>query len=205
MAAGHAGLVVALAISAAMVAGCSRIVVLHDPLSAPEHNDLGVAYEAEGRLDLATREYRRALKKAPRFGRARLNLGNMEAAAGRWARAEREYRRALVDLPGDPDPPNNLAVALLRRGRGLDEAEALAKQAVALAAGRDSLYRATLAEVLAARGPGPRRAVARPRRARAGPPSRTGDRGRRAPGRSSVPGFGRLRVRREVRGVPTRP
>lgn len=145
------GLVVAIVVSAAAVPGCSHIVVLHDPLSAPEHNDLGVAYEAEGRLDLAAREYRRALKRDPRFGRARLNLGNAEAAAGRWARAEREYRRALLDLPGDPDPPNNLAVVLLRLGRPLDEAEALATRAVALAAGRDSLYRATLAEVRAAR------------------------------------------------------
>lgn len=131
--------------------GCSRIVVLHDPLSAPEHNDLGVAYEAEGKLDLAAREYRRALKRDPRYGRARLNLGNVEAASGRWSRAEREYRRALRDLPDDPDPPNNLAMALLRRGRGLAEAESLATVAVGLAAGRDSLYRATLAEVRAAR------------------------------------------------------
>jgi tetratricopeptide (TPR) repeat protein len=148
---GRAGLVVALAVSAAALPGCSRIVVLHDPLTAPEHNDLGVAYEAEGRLDLAGREYRRALKKDPRFGRARLNLGNVEAAAGRWTRAEREYRHALLDLPGDPDPPNNLAVALLHRGRCLDEAESLAVRAVGLAGGRDSLYRATLAEVRAAR------------------------------------------------------
>ena len=85
------------------------------------------------------------------YGRARLNLGNVEAAAGRWERAEREYRRALTDLPGDPDPPNNLAVALLRLGRGLVEAESLAVRAVALAPGRDSLYRATLDEVRAGR------------------------------------------------------
>ena len=153
---GHAGLLVALLAAGVLLSGCSRIVVLHDPLSAPEHNDLGVAYEAQGRLDLAAREYRRALKIDPRFGRARLNLGNVEAAAGRWARAEREYRRALIDLPGDPDPPNNLAMALLRRGSALDEAESLAVRAVTLAAGRDSLYRATLAEVRAARtGPVP--------------------------------------------------
>lgn len=131
--------------------GCSRFVILHDPLSAPEHNDLGVAYESEGKLDLAAREYRRALKRDPGYGRARLNLGNVEAASGRWSRAEREYRRALRDLPGDPDPANNLAIALLRRGRGLAEAESLATVAVGLAAGRDSLYRATLAEVRAAR------------------------------------------------------
>ena len=152
VAARHAGLLVAFLAATLVAPGCSRIVVLHDPLSAPEHNDLGVAYEAQGQLDLAAREYRRALKRDPRYGRARLNLGNVEAAAGRWARAEREYRRALLDLPGDPDPPNNLAVALLRRGRALDEAETLASRAVALAAGRDSLYRATLAEVRAARG-----------------------------------------------------
>jgi Flp pilus assembly protein TadD len=133
--------------------GCSHIVVLHDPLTAPEHNDLGVAYESEGKLDLAAREYRRALKLDPGFGRARLNLGNIEAARGRWSRAEREYRHALTDLPMDPDASNNLAVALLRRGRNLAEAESLAVRATRLAAGRDSLYRATLAEVRAARRP----------------------------------------------------
>jgi tetratricopeptide (TPR) repeat protein len=144
--------VVLLALGASC-AGCSHIVVLHDPLSAPEHNDLGVAYQSEGKLGLAAREYRRALEIDPGFGRARLNLGNVEAALGRWSRAEREYRRALAGLPADPDAPNNLAVALLRRGRNLAEAESLAMRAVALAAGRDSLYRATLAEVRAARGP----------------------------------------------------
>jgi Flp pilus assembly protein TadD len=151
------GLIAALVVgtlgAALVVTGCSRFVILHDPLSAPEHNDLGVVYEAEGRADLAAREYRRALKLDPNYGRARLNLGNVEAAAGRWARAEREYRRALRDLPGDPDPANNLAIALVRRGRGLAEAESLATRAVMLAAGRDSLYRATLAEVRAARVP----------------------------------------------------
>lgn len=141
----------AAAIGAASPCGCSHIVVLHDPLTAAEHNDLGVIYEAQGHGELAAREYHRALKIDPGFGRARLNLGNVEAAAGHWARAEREYRRALVDLPGDPDPPNNLAVALLRLGRDLNEAESLAVMAVARAPGRDSLYQATLAEVRAGR------------------------------------------------------
>jgi tetratricopeptide (TPR) repeat protein len=147
-------LVAHLGLIAIAALGCSHIVVLHDPLTAPEHNDLGVVYESQGRLDLAAREYRRALKIDPRYGRARVNLGNTEAAAGRWATAEREYRRALVDLPGDPDPPNDLAVALLRQGKDLAVAESLAVRAVALAGGRDSLYRATLAEVRAARTPG---------------------------------------------------
>jgi Flp pilus assembly protein TadD len=149
--------ILAALIVTAGTAGCSRIVVLHDPLTAPEHNDLGVAYETQGRLDLAAREYRHALKLDPHYGRARLNLGNVEAATGRWGWAEREYRRALADLPGDPDPPNNLAMALLRLGKDLGEAESLGVRAVGLAAGRDSLYLATLAEVRAAQASRPAR------------------------------------------------
>jgi hypothetical protein len=44
-----------------------------------------------------------------------------------------------------------LAIALLRQGRRDDETEWLARSAVALGIRHDSLYRATLAEVLAAR------------------------------------------------------
>jgi Flp pilus assembly protein TadD len=133
-------------------AGCGRFVILHDPLTAPEHVDLGVSYERAGRLDLAAREYRRALALDKRFGRAWLNLGNVEARRERWRDAEGHYRRALLVLPEDPDPPNNLAIVLVRRGRATAEAESLATRAVRLApAGRDSLYRATLDEVRAAR------------------------------------------------------
>ena len=41
---------------------------------------------------------------------------------------------------------NNLAVALIKRGRNRDEARALAERAVAAGGDRDSVYRATLAE-----------------------------------------------------------
>ena len=142
----------ALALLLVASGGCSRFVVLHDPLTAAEHNDLGVAYESAGKLDLARREYRAALRHDRRFVRARVNLGNLEAAGGRWAEAERCFRRALRDGPGDADALNTLAVALLRGGRDLAEAESLAARAVRLDGERDSIYRATLAEVRAARG-----------------------------------------------------
>jgi Flp pilus assembly protein TadD len=140
--------VAALALaSVALLAGCAHLVILHDPLTAGEHNDLGVAYESRGQLDLAAREYRRALRLDPRQARARVNLGNIEAAKARWRNAEKCYRRALADSSTDADAMNNLAIALLRQDRRLDEALALAERAVAAGGARDSLYRATLAEV----------------------------------------------------------
>lgn len=131
--------------------GCSRFVILHDALSAAEHNDLGVSYERQGNRELAEREYRRALGRDARFFRARVNLGNLDAAAGRWPKAERAYRRALVDAPADADALNNLAIALLRQRKRLDEAEALALRAVTAAGAIDSIPRATLSEVREAR------------------------------------------------------
>jgi Flp pilus assembly protein TadD len=141
----------ALAMVAALVAlgGCSHIVVLHDPLGASEHNDLGVTYEAHGERELAASEYRKALRLDPRFAAARVNLGNVEAASGRWRRAESCYRRALADSATDWDAMNNLAIALLRQGRSLEEARGLAERAVASGSPRDSIYRATLQEVRA--------------------------------------------------------
>ena len=131
------------------LASCSHLVVLHDPLSATEHNDLGVVYESTGRADLAAREYKKALRLEPRFARARVNLGNIEAGRGKWPKAEGHYRRALRDSTTDYDAMNNLAVALLRQGRNLEEAQALAERAVSAGGDRDSLYRATLDEVKA--------------------------------------------------------
>lgn len=141
------GAVPAALVLAVALGGCSHIVVLHDPLTAGEHNDLGVSYEAHGERDLAAREYRKALELDPRLVRARVNLGNVEAANGRWSSAEACFRRALADSATDWDAMNNLAVALLRQGRRLDEARALAGRAVAAGGERDSIYRATLAEV----------------------------------------------------------
>jgi tetratricopeptide (TPR) repeat protein len=144
--AGLALLLLALGASA-----CSRLVILNDPLSAEEHNDLGVVYEREGRSDLAEREYRRALRSDPALVRARVNLGNLEAGAGRWKQAAEEYRRALRVEPSDPDALNNLAHALLEGGGDLEEAERHAERAVAAGAPRDSIYRITLDAVRRAR------------------------------------------------------
>jgi tetratricopeptide (TPR) repeat protein len=139
-----------LAAGLALLPGCSRIVLLHDPLTAQEHNDLGVAYESTGRLELAEREYKKSLRRDRGFALAWVNLGNVAAARGRMRDAERCYRKALRWRPDDADALNNLAVTLARQGRELEEAEGLALRALELgggSVGRDSLYGATLAEV----------------------------------------------------------
>jgi tetratricopeptide (TPR) repeat protein len=115
-----------LIISAAVAAaGCGRvpkIIVLEDPLSADEHVALGVSYEAKGDLELAAREYERALKKDPSSFPARFNLGNVRLAGKRYDAAREEYLEALRLRPGEPEATNNLSWAAILSGVGREDA-----------------------------------------------------------------------------------
>ena len=128
-----------LALALLSAAGCSRlprIVVLEDPLSAGEHLDLGVAYERKGDLDLAAREYERALRKDAGLVQARVNLGNVRLAQKRYGDARGEYLRALERRPGDLDAENNLAWVAILSGEGIEGALARLEAAVAAAPSR---------------------------------------------------------------------
>jgi len=108
-----------------LAGGCSRIpkiIVLEDPLNAAEHVELGVAYERKGELDLARREYERALKKDRKFYRALVNLGNIFLAKKEYGKAREEYLLALELRPGDAEATNNLSWAAIFSGEGIDEA-----------------------------------------------------------------------------------
>jgi len=108
-----------------LAGGCSRIpkiIVLEDPLTAAEHVDLGVAYERKGELDLAQREYERALRKDGKSYRARVNLGNIFLAKKEYGKAREAYLRALELRPGDAEATNNLSWAAIFSGEGIDEA-----------------------------------------------------------------------------------
>jgi tetratricopeptide (TPR) repeat protein len=105
--------------------GCSRvpkIIVLEDPLTAEEHVQLGVAYERKGELDLAQREYERALRKDGKLFRARVNLGNVFLAKKEYGKAREEYLQALELRPGDAEATNNLSWAAIDSGEGIEEA-----------------------------------------------------------------------------------
>lgn len=126
---------VAVLVYMVLCSGCARlpeIVFLHDPLTAEEHNDLGVSYENKGEYALAEREYREALKKKKDFFNAQFNIGNLYLKMGRENEAEDAYKKAIALDPAQPDPYNNLACFYLQNGRNLDEAQKLAEKAVSL-------------------------------------------------------------------------
>jgi Tfp pilus assembly protein PilF len=133
------GRVPLLLLALLLAAGCSRvprIIVLEDPLTAAEHVDLGVAYERKGELDLARREYERALVKDGKFLQARVNLGNIHLAKKEFAKAREEYLRALELRPGDAEATNNLSWAAIFSGEGIGEALARMEAVVSGPGGR---------------------------------------------------------------------
>ncbi len=114
-----------------LLVGCSlpRIIVLHDPLDAREHNDLGVSYQANREFDLALREYRRAAELDGDWARPLINGGNTLAAMEQWSQAAELYRSALQRQPEQAEAMNNLAWVLLQQG-DLVEARLWAENAV---------------------------------------------------------------------------
>ncbi len=122
-----------------LAGGCSRlpkVIVLEDPLTAAEHVELGVAYERKGELDLARKEYERALQMDRKLYRARVNLGNVFLAKKEYGKAREEYLRTLELRPGDAEASNNLSWAAIFSGKGIDEALARMETVVSASGGR---------------------------------------------------------------------
>jgi tetratricopeptide (TPR) repeat protein len=122
---------------------CSHIVILHDPLTAEEHNDLGVTYEQKGEMDAAIREYNAALRKRKDFPTARVNLGNAYFSKKDYPRAEQQYSTVLQADSANTDAANNLAMLYLETGKHLDQALRLAERCVRLAS-QNARYHDTL-------------------------------------------------------------
>lgn len=110
------------------------------------------ALEAAGRPSEAVDLYRRQLAGEDATALLWTNLANAEAAAGNPVAAENAYRQALALDPAAPDALNNLAWLLYEEGRRLEEAEALARRAVASGGADPHLALDTLGRILAARG-----------------------------------------------------
>ena len=100
-----------------MISGCgARLIILHDPLDAKAHNELGVTYLMEGQWKAAIRAFRRAHRKNPDWPVPLLNLGYLYSQLGQWDRARENYKKALKLARGAcPDCWNNLAFADFRQ------------------------------------------------------------------------------------------
>jgi tetratricopeptide (TPR) repeat protein len=123
-----------VAVIGGIFSACSdlpRVLVLHDPLTSEEHVTLGLAYEVEGRPELAAREFDGALRKKHGYMPALVGLGNLAFDRGALEEAEAYYRQALITTPEDPGVNNNLAMVYLTQQEKLDEAERLANLALA--------------------------------------------------------------------------
>jgi tetratricopeptide (TPR) repeat protein len=91
--------------------------------------NLGVALEAQGRLDEARAEYERARAGRPGLRQAAVNLGVLREKAGDAAGAQALYAEVVRDFPEDARARERLATLYLSAGQ-LDEAWRLAREAL---------------------------------------------------------------------------
>jgi hypothetical protein len=120
-----------------------------DPMS--DAMRAAVQLEEQGKFALAADAYRTILDESPDSPLAWTNLGNAESRLGRRVAAEDAYRKAIALDEANADALNNLAWLLFEEKR-IDEAEPLARQAVAAKAPDAWTRLDTLARILAAKG-----------------------------------------------------
>jgi Flp pilus assembly protein TadD len=130
-----------------LMAACTipKIIVIDDPLTAEQHNDLGVAYEQKGDFDLAGKEFEKAIKKNKDWVIPYLNLGHLYYRQGKLDQAEATLREGLRVKGNHPDLLNNLAWVLMEKGQ-LKEAKALIDKAIAIDDKEE--YQDTLQEII---------------------------------------------------------
>jgi len=122
-----------------------QIIVIDDPLTAQQHNDLGVAYEEKGDFALAGKEYEKAIKKNRDWVIPYLNLGHLYYRQDKLDQAERALREGLRVKGDHPDLLNNLAWVLMEKGQ-YEQATALIDKAIAIEDKEE--YRDTRKEIL---------------------------------------------------------
>lgn len=111
--------------AAIALSGCAAItgqLFMEDPLTAEEHNNLGVIYEREGKYDLALREYSKAIKSDPELVTPLVNKANVYFKLGEYTNAEKYYKKALSKDERNLEAANNLASLYIETSEGYEEA-----------------------------------------------------------------------------------
>jgi len=130
--------------------GCSlpKIIILHDPLSPEEHNNLGRIYESQQQFDQAMEQYHAALKKDQSFVPSLLLLGDLSYRLKKYAEAESAYKKAIKLQPGNGDIYNNLCWVYIDQQINMDIAADLVQKAMELTPAHRSYYLDTLGVIL---------------------------------------------------------
>lgn len=119
------GLFAALLFLCLISSGCASLYASYfaeDPLTAEEHNNLGVIYEREGKYDLAIREYKKAASADGELVVPLVNLGNAYQKKGDIEEAEKYYKKALKKDEHNIEAANNLASLYIETGGNYREA-----------------------------------------------------------------------------------
>jgi len=104
--------------------GCGSLqssLFMKDPLTAEEHNNLGVIYEREGKNDLAIREYKKAISGDSSLVTPLVNLGNVYFKQGEFTESEKSYKKALELDDTNLEAANNLTSLYLETGENYKE------------------------------------------------------------------------------------
>jgi hypothetical protein len=131
--------------------GGGHAAILIHPGGASDALRAAVALEEAGKYADAAHAYRVILAQHPDSLLAWTDLGNAEVQLGNRAEAEDAFRKALALDATARDALNNLAW-LLYQSKRYDEAESLARKAVAQRGPDSYMVLDTLARVLAAKG-----------------------------------------------------
>jgi tetratricopeptide (TPR) repeat protein len=94
---------------------------MQDPLTAEEHNNLGVAYEKEGKYELALREYKRALDKDSSLVVPLVNIGNVYLKQEDYSNAESYYLKAIKKDEKNIEAANNLVSLYIKLGKNYEK------------------------------------------------------------------------------------
>ena len=124
--------------------------VAKNPASHRARNNLGRALAARGELELAAREFEKAIRIKPDYAEPHNNLGALFARAGRYHEAMVHFAAALAANPRYAQAYNNVGVAQLEQGHA-EQAVSMLNTAVRIAPGYAKAH-ANLARALAATG-----------------------------------------------------
>jgi len=101
------------------------------PAAARGHNQLGLKYLSEGKLNLASAEFQAAISQNPHFVEALNNLGVVRGRQGRSEESERLLRQAVESDPYYAEAYVNLGLLLMHEQR-LAEAKEEIKKALSI-------------------------------------------------------------------------